>query len=79
MPNGSRFGFLNNMHAAYQSTYINMKWHVEQFCGNRHMEWPTKEDNKYSATYRLRLRAGTLLVVRRLACLKDSGSYTGGG
>ena len=23
--------------------------------------------------------AGTLLVVRRLACLKDSGSYTGGG
>ena len=25
------------------------------------------------------LCAGTLLVVRRLACLKDSGSYTGEG
>ena len=52
MPTGSTFGFLNNVYAAYQSTYINMKWHVGQSFGNRHMKWPTKED-KYSATYRL--------------------------
>ena len=52
MPTGSRFGLLNNVHAAYQSTYINMKWHVGQSCRNWHMEWPMKED-KYIATYRL--------------------------
>ena len=56
MPTGSRFGLLNNMHAAYQSTYIYIYIYVMEY---RTILWQSthgmaiKKEDKYLATYRL--------------------------